>query len=234
MSPADTAAPVIAVDGPGGAGKGTVCRALAQQLGGWHYLDSGALYRLVALAARSRGLAEGDETTLAAVARELDVEFRGDHSAPLVLLEGANVTGEIRSEAIGELASAVAALPGVRDALVQRQRDFQRDPGLVADGRDMATVVFPDAGLKVFLTASVEERALRRYKQLKEKGIDASLPALSEAMAERDRRDAERPVAPLRADSNARLLDTTEMSIEAVVAQLCAWARSAYRLGQES
>lgn len=222
------AVPVIAIDGPGGSGKGTVARLVAQRLG-WHVLDSGALYRLVGFAALERGIALDDARALADLAATLDVCFPADGGEEGgIVLAGREVGDAIRSEAVGWAASQVAALPEVRAALVERQRAFRRAPGLVADGRDMGSVIFPDARLKVFLTASVEERARRRYKQLKEKGIDVSLPALSKDMAERDRRDAERSVAPLRACPDARTLDTTGMSIDAVVSVVLHWAAQAY------
>lgn len=220
--PADPAAPVLAVDGPGGAGKGTISRLVADRLG-WHLLDSGALYRLVALDAIQRGLGLDSEPAVADLASRLDVQFLSDGDQPRVLLNGLDVTEAIRSEVAGDGASRVAALPGVRQALIERQRAFRRPPGLVADGRDMGAVIFPDAGLKVFLTASVEERARRRHKQLKDKGIDVSLAALSGDMAERDRRDSERSVAPLSPDQDARILDTTGMSIAEVVGLMSRW-----------
>lgn len=205
-------APVLAVDGPGGAGKGTLCRRVAARLG-WHLLDSGALYRLVALAAADSETPLDDEAGLAALARDLPARFSGEQ----VFLAGKDVSVAIRSEACGERASRVAALPPVRAALVGLQRDFRRSPGLVADGRDMGTVIFPDAELKVFLTASAEERAQRRYKQLKGKGFDVNLPALSAEVAARDRRDAERAVAPLRPAPDACVIDSTAMTIDEVV-----------------
>jgi cytidylate kinase len=204
--------PVLAVDGPGGAGKGTLCRVVAERLG-WHLLDSGALYRLVAAAAARSGTALDDEAGLAGLARDLPVRFEGEK----VWLGEEDVSAEIRSEECGNRASQVAALPGVRTALVGLQREFRRPPGLVADGRDMGTVIFPDAELKVFLTASAEERARRRYKQLKEKGFDVNLAGLSAEVAARDRRDAERAVAPLRPAPDAVVVDSTTLDIDAVV-----------------
>jgi len=205
-------APVLAVDGPGGAGKGTLCRVVAEHLG-WHLLDSGALYRLVAAAAARSGIGLDDEAGLAGLARNLPARFEAEK----VWLGREDVSEEIRSEDCGNRASQVAALPGVRTALVGRQREFRRPPGLVADGRDMGTVIFPDAELKVFLTASAEERARRRYKQLKEKGFDVNLAGLSAEVAARDRRDAERAVAPLRPAPDAVVVDSTALDIDAVV-----------------
>lgn len=220
--------PVLALDGPGGSGKGTVARAVARRLG-WHLLDSGALYRVVAVAALEQGLSLDDESGLAAVAASLDARFDA-FAGPegRVLLGGRDVSSAIRSESAGAAASRVAAWPAVRAALVGRQRGFRLAPGLVADGRDMGSVIFPDAALKVFLTASVEERARRRYNQLKQKGIDVSLAALSKDMAERDRRDAERTVAPLRACPDARTLDSTGLSVDEVVSRVLAWVAAAF------
>ena len=215
-------APVLAIDGPGGAGKGTISRLVARRLG-WHLLDSGALYRLVALDAVRRGVALDAESAVADLAARLDARFQSVGDQARVLLNGKDVTEVIRSEAAGDGASRVAALPAVRRALVQRQRDFRRPPGLVADGRDMGAVIFPDADLKVFLTASVEERVRRRHKQLKDKGIDGSLSALSRDMVERDRRDSERSIAPLKPSDEARILDTTGMDIPDVVAVVLRW-----------
>jgi cytidylate kinase len=220
--------PVVAIDGPGGSGKGTVAHRVAQRLG-WHVLDSGALYRLVGLAALERGIAPDDAPALARLAAALDARFEARPGADeRVLLDGRDVSDALRTESAGRAASAVAALPAVRAALVERQRAFRKPPGLVADGRDMASFIFPDARLKVFLTASVEERARRRYKQLKQKGIDVSLPALSKDMAERDARDAQRSVAPLRATPDARILDSTGIGIDEVVSRVLRWVAEAY------
>jgi len=224
IDPQATEVPVIAIDGPGGSGKGTVARAVAGRLG-WHLLDSGALYRLVGVAALAQGMSLDAPPALARLAGTLDIRFE-----PLagpegrVFLDGRDVTDEIRSEAAGKAASRVAALPEVRAALVGRQHGFRKAPGLVADGRDMGSAIFPDAILKVFLTASVEERARRRHNQLKQKGIDVSLAALSRDMAERDRRDAGRSVAPLRACDDAHILDSTGVGVDEVVSRVLRWA----------
>ena len=217
--------PVIAVDGPSGSGKGTIARRVAEALG-YHLLDSGALYRLTALAARRKGVDLADEQAVAVVAAGLDVHFGSNAGGgEQILLEGDDVSLDIRTEASGAGASAVAALPTVREALLELQRGFRQAPGLVADGRDMGTHVFPDAGLKVFLTASAEERATRRYKQLKDKGIDVSLAALSRDIEARDRRDTERETAPLRPADDARILDSSGLSIDAVTERVLDWAR---------
>jgi len=211
------AVPVIAIDGPAASGKGTVARRVAERLG-FRFLDSGALYRLAGLAALRSGTDLGDQAAVAALARGLDIHFRGEE----ILLGGEPVTEAIRTEECGDAASQVAAYPAVRAALLERQRAFRQPPGLVADGRDMASVVFPDAVLKVFLTASAEERAQRRYKQLMGKGIRATMPALLQDIRERDARDSARGAAPLQQVSDARLLDTTSLSISQVVDRVLA------------
>jgi 3-phosphoshikimate 1-carboxyvinyltransferase len=211
-------APVIAVDGPSASGKGTVAKRVAEALG-FHFLDSGALYRLVALKARGSGTPPDDEASVARLAETLDVAFS---AAGDVCLEGEPVGDALRSEAIGTLASRVAALPQVRTALLARQRAFRRSPGLVADGRDMGSVVFPDADLKIFLTASAEERARRRHKQLMEKGLSATMREILQDIQERDLRDTQRGVAPLQMCADAEMLDTTDLTIEEAVAAILA------------
>ncbi len=218
----DTDAPVVAVDGPSGSGKGTIGRLLAHKLG-WHYLDSGALYRLVALAALQRGVDFNDSEALAEIAATLNVRFTSAAAGERVLLDGVDVGQDLRTERAGDAASRVAAVPEVRTALLKRQRDFAVPPGLVADGRDMGTVVFPNALLKVVLTASAEARAMRRHKQLKEKGIDVSLPDLSWDIAQRDARDANRTVAPFKPAPDAQVIDSTSLTPEEVVAQILHW-----------
>lgn len=214
-------APVIAIDGPVGSGKGTIAQRVARALN-WHLLDSGALYRLVALAADRQGKGDAPESVLADIASDLEVRFDPDTSQ--IWLGDAEVSSELRSEECGRLASHVAALPKVREALLGLQHSFRTPPGLVADGRDMGTAVFPDAVLKVFLTASAQERAKRRHKQLKDKGIDVSLPALSRDIEQRDRRDSERTVAPLRAAGDARVLDSSNLTIDEVTQMVLEWA----------
>lgn len=224
-SKSTTSAPVICIDGPSGSGKGTISQLLAQQLG-WRFLDSGALYRLVALAAQDGGVALDDAPALATVAHALDVAFEPSPALEaVVLLSGADVSRRIREEATGVLASRVAALPAVREALLDRQRSFAEPPGLVADGRDMGTVVFPAAPLKVFLTASAEQRAARRYKQLKDKGESVSLAPILADIQARDERDSQRSVSPLQAAQDAVVLDSTEMTIDDVQQRILAEAR---------
>ena len=210
--------PVIAIDGPSASGKGTVAARVAAVLG-WHYLDSGALYRLAALGAQRAGVAWSDEAAVAAVAAALDVRFGEDS----ILLSGVEVSEAIRQEDISSGASKIAALPLVREALLARQREFRQAPGLVADGSDMGSVVFPDAQTKIFLTASVEIRAQRRYKQLIEKGIAANIQPLLLDLRERDERDSRRSVAPLRQSEDAHLLDTSSLTIAQAVNQILAW-----------
>src|SRR5450631_1210441 len=210
-------APVMTIDGPSGSGKGTVSRAAAKNLG-WSLLDSGALYRLVALPGRRAGIDLSDAGRLGNLAKELDIRFDSTAGGEeIVYLGGQDVSRDIRTESAGSDASKVAALPSVREALLDRQRRFAVSPGLVADGRDMGTVVFPDARVKIFLTASADERAARRYKQLKEKGVAATLAALSKEIAERDQRDIARVASPLVASEDAVLLDSTGMAVDAVV-----------------
>lgn len=214
--------PVIAIDGPSASGKGTVAQLVAASLG-FHYLDSGALYRLVALDALDGGVDLGDAAALAALAAGLAIRFAGGE----VYLRGRRVTEAIRTEACSTAASRVAAVPGVRAALLDRQRAFRQPPGLVADGRDMGSVVFPDARLKVFLTATAEARADRRYKQLNDKGIPANIQTLLLDLRERDARDAARAVAPLKPAPDARLLDTTGMTAEQAARTVLGWFRKA-------
>ncbi len=213
--------PVITIDGPSGSGKGTVAALLAAKLG-WNFLDSGALYRLLAFAARNHGVDLTNEEALKLLAAHLDVQFgasKGGNGMQIVL-EGEDVTQAIRNEQVGAGASQVAALPVVREALLQRQKAFREPPGLVADGRDMGTVVFPDAPLKIFLTASAEERARRRYLQLKGKGDDVNLASLLDEIRARDERDTGREVAPLKPADDAVHLDSTKLSIEQVLGQI--------------
>ena len=217
--------PVIAIDGPGGSGKGTLASAVAEALG-WHLLDSGALYRVVGVMCARAAVDDSDETAVATLAASLEIEFT---AARRVRCNGTDLSDAIRTEDAGVAASRVAALPAVRDAILSLQRGFRRAPGLVADGRDMGTVVFPDARLKIFLEASAEERAQRRYNQLKNKGLSVSLPGLLAQIQERDARDRTRAVAPLRPAEDAVVIDSTKMSIEAVQERVLREARS--RLG---
>ena len=211
-------APVIAIDGPSASGKGTIASRVAKRLG-FHYLESGALYRLLALLSLRESTV--DERALVELAEDMDVLFDDGE----ILLGDEAVTQKVRSEPVGNRASEIAPMPALRKALLKRQRVFRRPPGLVADGRDMGTVVFPDAALKVFLTARPEIRAERRYKQLKEKGINANLRALSRDLQERDARDATRAVAPLIAASDSQVLDSTALSIDEVVECIVGWCR---------
>lgn len=210
--------PVITIDGPTASGKGTVASRVADALG-FYYLDSGALYRLCAYKALKEAADLADEKTVAQLASELEPHFENGR----ILLEGEDVTDKIRAEAVGVAASKVAALMPVREALLDVQKRARRKPGLVADGRDMGTVIFPDAPLKVFLTASAQARALRRFNQLKEKGIIANIDTLTRDLQERDRRDIERAVSPLAPAKDAKILDSSELTIEATVAQVLQW-----------
>ena len=223
-----TSIPVLALDGPSGSGKGTIARAVADRLG-WHMLDSGAIYRAVGHAAGVRDVDLSDAETMARLAAETRIEFLdpGDGGDARVIVDGVDATDAIRTETAGAAASAIAALPAVRKALLDTQLAFRKSPGLVADGRDMGTVVFPDAPFKVFLTASPAERAERRYKQLKAKGLDVTLTSLLHEIEVRDARDASRAVAPLRPAGDAVVIDTTGQPIPAVVAQVLAVVRKA-------
>jgi cytidylate kinase len=219
--------PVITIDGPSGAGKGTVSRILAEKLG-WHLLDSGAIYRVLALAALHHNISADDEVGLVPLASDLDVKFDVEEEKHLthIILEGEDVTVAIRAEAIGTMASKIAALPRVREALLRRQRAFKDLPGLVADGRDMGTVVFPQADAKIFLTASPEERGRRRYEQLLEKGFAANIEQLIADIVDRDYRDSNRSVAPLVPADDALFVDSTNLSIAEVVDKILVFAHS--------
>ncbi|MEH6444598.1 MAG: (d)CMP kinase [Oceanospirillaceae bacterium] len=222
----ESTSPVITVDGPSGSGKGTICKLLAARFN-WNLLDSGALYRLTALAAKHHGVSIEDEDALQVLAAHLDVQFvvqEGEDELQVVL-EGESVTQELRLEETGNMASIIAAIPGVRSALLARQREFSDMPGLIADGRDMGTVVFPQAHLKVYLDASVEERANRRYKQLINKGLDASLEEILAELKKRDERDTKRAIAPLKPAEDALILDSTQLTIEQVLEAVMEEAR---------
>ncbi|KDB49778.1 (d)CMP kinase [Glaesserella parasuis] len=209
---------VITVDGPSGAGKGTLCHALAEKLG-FDFLDSGAIYRILALAAVKQGIAFENETALAQIGRNLNVKFVPENNEIQVILDGENVGDQIRTAQAGQNASKIAVYPQVREALLQRQRDFRSPKGLIADGRDMGTVVFPEAEIKFFLDASAEERTKRRVKQLQEKGFNANFDEILAEIKERDFRDRNRPVAPLVPAKDAMILDSTHLSIEEVIQQ---------------
>lgn len=218
--------PVVTIDGPSGSGKGTIAQRVARALG-WHFLDSGALYRLVALAARNHGVSWDNEAGLEVLARNMDVQFLASEKGdPRIIMEGEDVSRDIRTDEMGQGASKVAILPAVREGLLQRQRDFRDMPGLVADGRDMGTVVFTDAPLKIYLTASAEERAQRRFKQLQEKGLSANLSDLLRSIQARDEQDMNRPIAPLKPAEGAMMLDSTRSSIEEVFAEVMAEVRA--------
>jgi cytidylate kinase len=210
--------PVLTIDGPSGAGKGTISRLVAKKLG-WHYLDSGSIYRSLAIALLQQVVDLADETAIVRIAETMNLAFEcGDELQ--VKLNGADITAQLGLESTGNIASIIATLPEIRQVLLQKQRNFKQLPGLVADGRDMGTVVFPDANNKVFLTASAEERARRRYKQLKEKGINANLSNLINDIEARDRRDRERTAAPLAMAENALYIDSSNMSIDAVIEEV--------------
>ena len=220
-----SAVPVIAIDGPSGSGKGTIARAVATQLG-WHLLDSGALYRVLAIAASEAGVSE--PKGLESLARGLKLQFREEQGREQILLAGRDVSLMVREEATGARASELATVPEVRAGLKELQRSFLKPPGLVADGRDMGTVIFPEASLKIFLTASVSERAQRRYNQLKEKGLTANLDALFRDISSRDERDQNRPLSPLRPAADAVTLDTTGVPVTRVVEQVMEWVGRRY------
>ncbi len=211
---------IICIDGPGGSGKGTISQSIANRLN-WHILDSGALYRVLAIACYNHGVELDNETAVTVLAAHLDVQFTlDDEKGSRVILEGEDVSEQLRTEITGAAASKVAALKDVRHALLQRQKAFYQEPGLVADGRDMGTVVFPNAGLKIFLTATADERAKRRHKQLKEQGNSVSIATLSRAIQERDERDRNRAISPLVAAVDAIEIDTTALTIEQVIEKL--------------
>ncbi|MFM4749789.1 (d)CMP kinase [Aeromonas veronii] len=216
-------APVMTIDGPSGAGKGTLCQLLAEKLG-WHLLDSGAIYRVLSLAALHHDVELDSEASLVPLAANLDVQFQVEGDLVKVILEGEDVSRTIRTEEVGNAASKIAAFPRVREALLRRQRAFRQAPGLIADGRDMGTVVFPEAEVKIFLDASAEERAQRRYKQLQDKGFDVNFDRLLTEIRERDDRDRNRATAPLKPAEDALVVDSTAMTIDEVLATVLAYA----------
>ena len=219
--------PVIAIDGPGGTGKGTVSGHLANWLG-WHFLDSGALYRVLAIAAKQQRIGAEQPSQLEKLASQFDVVFKRQQDGETIFLNNQDVTADVRNEVTGNDASVLARIPEVRAGLLERQHQFRQPPGLVADGRDMGTVVFPDAQLKIFMTASVEERARRRYKQLKQKGFDVNLARLSVEITERDNRDSQRTVSPLRPASDAVTIDTTDLDINEVILRISDLVRARF------
>jgi len=224
--------PVICLDGPSGVGKGTICLAVAKKLG-WHILDSGSLYRITALQVSRKfpetEVVDIDESQLVEIAENLNVTYEEESGELAIILDGQEISSLIRNEKIGDIASKVAAIPVIRSALLERQRAFLQQPGLIADGRDMGTVVFPDAPLKIFMTASAEERAQRRYKQLKDKGIDVNLAPLIEELRQRDERDMNRETAPLKPASDAIIIDTTTLDIEQVTKEVMYWVEQRIR-----
>lgn len=225
---------VITIDGPGGSGKGTLARLLARELD-WNILDSGAIYRLLALASQQKGISVKDEKGLTRLSQEMHIGFSMDDELNIqALLEDFDVSDAIRSEDIGNLASVVSAYAPVREALLQKQRDFRQQPGLVTDGRDMGTVIFPDATIKIFLLANAQERAERRYNQLKNKGIDVNLAQILDEIEERDRRDTERSVAPLKAAADSVTVDSTGLTIEQVFAEVLMIVRQRLKKGGDA
>jgi cytidylate kinase len=234
MSEGEAIAPVICLDGPSGVGKGTICLAIAANLG-WHILDSGSLYRITALQVSrefpQQSIDSLDASLIADIAKNLSVSYVEENNELFIFLDGENISQLIRNEEIGAKASQIAAIPAVREALLARQRAFLAKPGLIADGRDMGTVVFPQAVVKIYLTASAQERAQRRYKQLKDKGIDVNLSALVEELRLRDDRDMNRQTAPLKPAADAIVIDTTRLNIEQVTDEVMNWVRQRVSTG---
>ncbi len=225
--------PVITIDGPSGAGKGTISTLLAKKFG-WHFLDSGAIYRVLAIASMHHQISASDEIGLVPLASSLDVNFETKDTGCRIVLEGEDVTYSIRTEEVGSVASQIASLPRVREALLRRQRAFKQSPGLVADGRDMGTVVFPSAEVKIFLTATAEERAQRRYKQLKEKGHDVNIARLLADIQARDERDANRTVAPLVPAVDAFVLDSTHLNVDQVLESIAEFVDSKLKVEENA